>query len=92
MDKLKQAVARAALDYIDDNMIVGGGTGSTVNYFIDQLASIKHRIDACVPSSKATAERLRKLGIAMIDLNAASCVDIYIDGADASITNLRPVN
>lgn len=83
MSVLKEAVAKAALSHIvDDQMILGVGTGSTVNYFIDQLATIKHRIDACVASSKETESRLRALGIPVIDLNVASDVPLYIDGAD----------
>ncbi len=82
MSELKANVAKAALAYIDDNMIVGVGTGSTVNYFIDALATIKHRIDACVASSKVTESRLRALGLPVIDLNVADEVAIYIDGAD----------
>ncbi|MDP1603486.1 MAG: ribose-5-phosphate isomerase RpiA [Legionella sp.] len=82
MSELKQQAAKAALAYVEDNMIVGVGTGSTVNYFIDALATIKHRIDACVASSKATEARLRALGIPVIDLNAAGDLPIYIDGAD----------
>ena len=82
MSELKAKVAKAALAYIDDNMIIGIGTGSTVNYFIRELATIKHRIDACVASSKATEQRLREEGIAIIDLNSAADLSIYIDGAD----------
>ena len=79
---LKINVAKAALTYIDDDMIIGVGTGSTVNCFIDELAKIKHRIDACVASSNATEKKLRDAGIPVIALNAASSVPIYIDGAD----------
>jgi ribose 5-phosphate isomerase A len=82
MSMLKANAAKAALAYLDDNMIIGVGTGSTVNYFIDELASIKHRIDACVPSSKETETRLRAAGIPIIDLNAASDLPIFVDGAD----------
>lgn len=82
MSDYKQQAARAALDYIDDDMIIGVGTGSTVNYFIEQLAGIKQRIDACVASSKATETRLRAAGIPVIDLNAAGDLAIYVDGAD----------
>ncbi len=81
-DVLKAQAAKAALAYVEDDMIVGVGTGSTVNYFIAELAAIKHRIDACVASSKATEERLRKAGIPIIDLNATNELPIYIDGAD----------
>lgn len=82
MTALKKSAAIAALAYIDDNMIVGVGTGSTVNYFIDELAKIKHRIDACVASSDATELRLRQAGIPVINLNSASTVPLYVDGTD----------
>lgn len=82
MSDLKLKVAKAALAYVEDNMIVGVGTGSTVNYFIKELGMIKHRIDACVASSKATELRLREIGIRVIDLNVAGDVPLYIDGAD----------
>ncbi|AHE65712.1 ribose-5-phosphate isomerase RpiA [Legionella oakridgensis] len=82
MSELKAKVAKAVLSYIDDNMIVGVGTGSTVNYFIQELATVKHRIDACIASSNATETRLRSLGIPVIDLNVADDLPIYIDGAD----------
>ena len=82
MSDLKQQAAQAALAYVIDDMIVGVGTGSTVNLFIDQLALIKHKIDACVASSKATEARLRAVGIPVIDLNVAGELPIYIDGAD----------
>ncbi|STX44712.1 ribose 5-phosphate isomerase A [Legionella donaldsonii] len=82
MNTLKAQAAKAALAYVDDNMIIGVGTGSTVNYFINELATIKHRIDACVASSKATESRLRAAGIPVIDLNSASDLPLYVDGAD----------
>jgi ribose 5-phosphate isomerase A len=82
MNELKTKAAIAALDYVEDNVIVGVGTGSTVNYFIQQLATIKHRIDACVASSMATEHRLRELGIPVIDLNCTADIAVYVDGAD----------
>jgi len=82
MSELKAKVARAAIEYIEDNMIVGVGTGSTVNYFIKELARIKHLIDACVASSKATELLLRELKIPVVELNVVNNLDIYIDGAD----------
>lgn len=82
MEHLKKKAAQEALAYIGDNLIIGVGTGSTVNYFIDELASIRHRINACVASSRATEARLRALGIPVIDLNVADDVAVYIDGAD----------
>lgn len=82
MDELKRTAARAALDFLEDDTIIGIGTGSTVHYFMDALVSVKHRIDGCVASSKATEERLRTLGLPIIDLNAVGDLPIYIDGAD----------
>ena len=82
MQELKIKTAKAALHYVEDNMILGIGTGSTVNCFIKELAQIKHRIDACVASSRATEDLLRAAGIPVIDLNAAAELALYIDGAD----------
>jgi len=81
-DELKQAVARAAIDYVVDGEIIGVGTGSTANFFIDELAKIKHRIKGTVASSEVTAARLRGHGIAVFDLNEVSSMPVYIDGAD----------
>ncbi len=87
-DELKQAVARAALDYIkpkiEDDSVIGIGTGSTANYFIDYLAEIKGQVNATVASSEASAERLRKHGIPVFDLNAVDEITVYVDGADES--------
>lgn len=82
MSNLKINVAKEAISYIDDDMTIGVGTGSTVNCFIDELAKIKHRIDACIASSDATEKRLRDAGIPIIALNAASSIPLYFDGAD----------
>ncbi len=81
-DELKRAVACAAIDYVVDDEIIGVGTGSTANFFIDELAKIKHRIKGAVASSEATAERLRSHGIAVFDLNQVDYMSVYIDGAD----------
>lgn len=82
-DDLKQKAAQAALSFLrEDNLVLGIGTGSTVSYFIEALASIKSRLDACVPSSKATEAKLKALSIPVIDLNAAHDISFYIDGAD----------
>lgn len=81
-DELKQAVARAAIDYIVDGEIIGVGTGSTANFFIDELGKVKHRIRGAVASSEATAARLRSHGIAVLDLNDVQYMPVYIDGAD----------
>jgi ribose 5-phosphate isomerase A len=85
-DELKQAVAVAAIKYVVDGEIIGVGTGSTANFFIDELAKIKDRIKGTVASSEATAARLRGHGIAVFDLNDVESIAVYIDGAD-EITN-----
>ena len=81
-DELKQAVARAAIDYVVDGTIIGVGTGSTANFFIDELGKIKHRIKGAVASSEATAARLKSHGIPVFDLNDVDGMPVYIDGAD----------
>jgi ribose 5-phosphate isomerase A len=81
-DELKQAVARAAIDYVVDGEIIGVGTGSTANFFIDELGKIKHRIKGAVASSEETARRLRGHGIAVLDLNDVDAISVYVDGAD----------
>lgn len=85
-DALKQAVAKAAFDYveskIDDDTIIGIGTGSTANCFIAELGQIKHKIAGTVASSEESARRLRELGIPVYDLNSVDSVAVYIDGAD----------
>lgn len=81
-DQLKLAVARSAIDYIVDGGIIGVGTGSTANLFIDELGKNKHRILAAVASSEATAARLKSHGITVLDLNEVDAIPVYIDGAD----------
>lgn len=81
-DELKLAVAQAAIAYVVEGEIVGVGTGSTANFFIDELAKIKHKIKGAVASSEATASRLRGHGIEVFDLNDVSSMPVYIDGAD----------
>jgi len=92
-DQLKQAVAQAAVDHIAPNLnqdsIVGVGTGSTANCFIDALANIKHTFSAAVASSEATAERLRAHGINVLELNAVPHMSFYVDGADESDHHLN---
>ncbi|WP_026287449.1 ribose-5-phosphate isomerase RpiA [Thioalkalivibrio sp. ALJ24] len=88
-DEMKKAVAEAALSKIEDGWVVGVGTGSTANYFIDALAGMKNRIDGAVASSEASAERLRKHGIEVLDLNSAGPLPIYVDGADEATTHLH---
>lgn len=81
----------AALDYIESGSIVGVGTGSTANYFIDGLASLKGKIDGTVASSVASADRLKGHGIRVLDLNDAGQLSIYVDGADESTRHLHLV-
>lgn len=88
-DELKKASAEAALEYVKSGMIVGVGTGSTANYFIDGLARIKGRLDGTVASSEASAERLRGHGIPVMDLNSAGELQLYIDGADETTRHLH---
>lgn len=83
----KKLAAEAALDYIQIDDVVGVGTGSTANYFIDGLAKIKNKIDGAVASSEASAQRLVSHGIQVLDLNAAGQLPIYIDGADEATEN-----
>lgn len=88
---LKQKVATEALSYIEEDMVIGVGSGSTVHYFIDQLASIKHKINSAVASSFDTEKRLKSVGIPVIDLNAAGEVNLTIDGADEIAPDLTLV-
>jgi len=81
-DELKTLVGRAALDYVVPGEIVGVGTGSTVNKFIDALATIKDRIRGAVSSSEASTARLKALGIPVLDANEVESLSVYIDGAD----------
>jgi ribose 5-phosphate isomerase A len=81
-DELKQAVGRAALVYVVEGEIVGVGTGSTANCFIDALAEIKHKIKGAVASSEATKQRLEAHGIKVFDLNDITNLPVYVDGAD----------
>ncbi len=92
-DHLKQAVARAAIDYIKPKLfsdsIIGVGTGSTANFFIDFLGEIKSQFSAAVASSEASAIRLKKLGIEVLDCNSVSELVVYVDGADESNAQLH---
>ena len=81
-DELKKAAAHAALDYIGDGSIVGVGTGSTVNHFIDALAGMRERIRGAVSSSEASSRRLAAHGIEVLDLNGIESLPVYVDGAD----------
>ena len=88
-DEMKKMVARAALDYVETGTIIGIGTGSTANHFIDHLAGIKGRIDGTVASSQASADRLAGHGIPVLDLNSVDEISVYIDGADESDHHLH---
>ena len=81
-DEMKKAAAEAALEYVENGTIVGVGTGSTVNFFIDALATKKDDIEGAVSSSEESTARLKAHGIPVFDLNAAGPVPVYIDGAD----------
>ncbi len=87
-DEQKRIAAEAALEYFDEG-IIGVGTGSTVNHFIDLLGGIKQRVEAAVSSSDASTQRLKGYGIPVIDLNAAGELDLYVDGADESNHHLQ---
>jgi ribose 5-phosphate isomerase A len=87
-DELKQQVAAAAVQYVKEG-IIGVGTGSTANFFIEELAKVKGKIDGAVASSEATAQRLRAHGIQVFDLNAVDSLDIYVDGADEITEHLH---
>jgi ribose 5-phosphate isomerase A len=87
-DQQKRVAAEAALEYFDTG-IIGVGTGSTVNHFIDLLADIKQRVEAAVSSSDASTQRLKQHGIPVIDLNAAGELELYVDGADESNHHLQ---
>ena len=89
-DELKQATARAAIEYVPAG-IIGVGTGSTANYFIDELAKIKGRIDGAVASSEATAQRLKSHGIPVLDLNSAGELAVYVDGADEITAHMHMI-
>ncbi|MCK5664299.1 MAG: ribose-5-phosphate isomerase RpiA [Thiotrichaceae bacterium] len=88
-DEMKIAAAAAALEYVESGMIVGIGTGSTANHFIDLLATVKGKIDGTVASSIASEERLKSHGIPVMDLNNAGQLSIYVDGADESDKHLN---
>ncbi len=88
-DEMKIAAAAAALEYVESGMIVGIGTGSTANHFIDLLATVKGKIDGAVASSVISEERLKSHGIPVMDLNNAGQLSIYVDGADESDKHLN---
>ena len=81
-DVLKKAAAKAALAYVERGEILGVGTGSTANFFIDALADIRDDIPGAVASSQATADRLKRIGIEVVELNSVGNISVYVDGAD----------
>ena len=90
-DEQKRAVAQAAIQHVPAGCIVGVGTGSTANYFIEELARIKHKIEGAVASSEATAQRLRSHGIEVMDLNSVNELPLYVDGADEVTEHLHMI-
>ncbi|WP_113907985.1 ribose-5-phosphate isomerase RpiA [Aliidiomarina celeris] len=90
-DQAKKQAAEAAIDYIEEGSLVGVGTGSTVNYFIDALAAIKFDIEGAVSSSDASTERLKQHGIPVYDLNGVGQLSVYVDGADEINRHLQMI-
>jgi len=88
-DELKRQAAEKAMEFLPDSGILGVGTGSTVNHFIDLLAPIKGRFDGAVSSSEASTKRLEAIGMQVLDLNSAGELDVYVDGADESNRQLH---
>ncbi|HET7611390.1 MAG TPA: ribose-5-phosphate isomerase RpiA [Rhodanobacteraceae bacterium] len=82
MEAQKRAAGEAALEYVEDNQVIGVGTGSTVRFFIEALARVKHRLDGAVSSSEQTSALLRERGIQVLDPNAVGTIGVYVDGAD----------
>src|SRR3954470_812297 len=89
-DELKRQVAEAALKYAQEG-VMGVGSGSTVNMFIDALAKQKHKIEGAVAASEASAERLKKLGIRVFELNSVNALEVYVDGADEVTEHLHMI-
>jgi ribose 5-phosphate isomerase A len=90
-DELKRSVAQEALKHVVEDAVVGVGSGSTVNWFIDALAAVKGRIEGAVAASEASAERLKKHGIRVFDLNSVNELPVYIDGADEVTEHLHMI-
>ncbi|HSN39807.1 MAG TPA: ribose-5-phosphate isomerase RpiA [Burkholderiales bacterium] len=90
-DEMKQAAARAAISHVPAGCIVGVGTGSTANFFIDELGRNKSRVEGAVASSEASAQRLRRLGIEVLDLNSVDELPVYVDGADEITRHLAMI-
>ena len=90
-DELKQSVAREAIKYIVDDEVIGVGSGSTANFFVDELGKVRNRIAGAVASSEKTAERLKRHGIRLFDLNSVNELPVYIDGADEITEHLAMI-
>ncbi|REF27410.1 ribose-5-phosphate isomerase [Xenorhabdus cabanillasii] len=90
-DELKKAVGWAALEYVRPGTIVGVGTGSTASHFIDALGTMKDKIEGAVSSSEASTEKLKSLGIPVLDCNEVDSLDIYVDGADEINGNMQMI-
>ncbi len=90
-EEQKRAAARAAIEQVPEGEIIGVGTGSTANHFIDALGGIKSRIEGAVASSEATADRLKKIGVRVVDLNSVSGLPVYVDGADEVTRNMHMI-
>jgi len=90
-DELKRAVAREAIKHVVEDAVIGVGTGSTANFFIDELAGMKNRVAGAVASSERSAERLKRNGIRVLDLNSVNELPVYIDGADEITEHLAMI-
>jgi ribose 5-phosphate isomerase A len=90
-EELKKRVAAEALKHVVEDRVVGVGSGSTVNFFIDALAAIKGRIEGAVAASEASAQRLKRHGIRVLDLNSVSELPVYVDGADEVTEHLQMI-
>ena len=89
LEEGKKLAAEAAMEFVEAGEIIGVGTGSTVNHFIDALATVKGRYEGAVSSSEASTQRLKSHGIPVLDLNSAGELDVYVDGADESNRHLH---
>lgn len=90
-DEMKQAAARGALEYVGGEDVIGVGTGSTANHFIAEIGRIRHKFEGAVASSEATAQRLKQIGIPVLDLNTVGDLPVYVDGADEITRHLAMV-
>ncbi|ABF14024.1 ribose-5-phosphate isomerase RpiA [Candidatus Palibaumannia cicadellinicola] len=90
-EKLKKAVGWAALEYVSSGMIIGVGTGSTTDHFIDALGTVKHKIEGVVSSSEQSTTKLKSMGILLFNLNDVDGLDIYVDGTDEINSNMQMI-